>query len=153
MKLRYLLGILVCLGLLACESTQTEYLSPGKMQEVLMEIHYADAATERFEAKVQPRNALREDLYDQILVRYGLSREDFFISYKYYVEETFILDSLYGDMIDSFDVKVQRIEDSLSVSKARELEIKRIQKIGDTTKTPAKEIKAIWQKSPKDTEK
>lgn len=150
MKLRYLLVILACLGFGACESFQAEYLPPGKMQEILMEIHYADAATERFEAKIQPRNALREDLYDQILIRYGLSREDFFISYKYYVEETFILDSLYGDMIDSFDVKVQRLEDSLSVAKARELDIKRIQKVGDTTKT--KELKPVWQKSPKDTE-
>jgi len=137
---------------MACDERQTDYLPAGTMQEILKEIHYADAATERFEAKVQPRNALREDLYDQILKRYGISREDFFISYKYYVEETFTLDSLYGDMIDSFDVSVQRLEDSLSMAKARAMEIERIQKIKDTSKTAAKDKKAVWQKQPKGTE-
>ncbi|MEL7533983.1 MAG: hypothetical protein AAFN10_21920, partial [Bacteroidota bacterium] len=61
----------------------------------------------------------------------------------------FILDSLYGDMIDSFNVDVQRLEDSLSVAKARYIEIERLKKISDTSKTKAEDIEAVRQKQPK----
>ncbi|MEL6843553.1 MAG: DUF4296 domain-containing protein [Bacteroidota bacterium] len=137
------IGILCSFLLFACQDDQGEYLEPGLMQEILKEIHYADAATERFEAKVMPRNALREDMYDQILERYQLSREDFFRSYQYYVAETFLLDSLYADMIDSFDVQIQRLEDSLSVEKARTLNLTKKQP--DSTK----EAVPVWQQRPK----
>ena len=153
MKIRLLFLGLTSLLFFACDETQNDFLPPAQMQEILKEIHFADAATERFEAKIQPRNALREDLYDQILERYGISREDFFLSYRYYVEETFILDSLYGDMIDSFNVDVQRLEDSLSVSKARSMEFERLKKIEDTSKTKAEDIRPVWQKKSKGKEK
>lgn len=153
MEIRLLLIGIMSLVLLACKETQADYLPPAQMQEILREIHFADAATERFEAKLQPRNALREDLYDQILERYGISREDFFLSYRYYVEETFMLDSLYGDMIDSFNVDVQRLEDSLSVAKARSMEFERLKKIEDTSKTKAEDIRPVWQKKPEGKEK
>ncbi|MEL7338932.1 MAG: DUF4296 domain-containing protein [Bacteroidota bacterium] len=137
------IGILSGFLLLACQEEADDFLAPGLMQEILKEIHYADAATERFEAKVMPRNALREDMYDQILERYDLSREEFFRSYQYYVAETFLLDSLYADMIDTFDVRIQRLEDSLSVEKARSLKLK------DKQPDSTKKVVPAWQKRAK----
>jgi hypothetical protein len=98
------------LALLACREKEFQPLAPGLMQEIIQELHFADAAAERFEGKQKPRNTLRDELYDQIMARYGLTREEFYNSYFYYLEETYILDSLYQEMIDSLQARTHELE-------------------------------------------
>lgn len=103
-------SLLLVLLFTACEEKTFEPISYDTVKEVIMEFHFADATAERFEGKQKPRNVLRSELYDQVLDRFDLDRQQFFDSYYYYLQETYLLDSMYRQMIDSLDVVSHDLE-------------------------------------------
>ena len=96
--------------LLGCQEETFQPLPYATVKEVLREFHFADAAAERFEGKQKPRNLLRSELYDQILDRFQLDRETFYQSYYYYLTDSYLLDSMYTQLIDSLDLVVHDLE-------------------------------------------
>lgn len=108
---KLLLSSLVLMSLLlACQEEPFKPLPYGTVKEVIREFHFADAAAERFEGKQKPRNVLRSELYDQILERFELDRETFFESYYHYLKDSYALDSMYTQLIDSLDIVVHDLE-------------------------------------------
>lgn len=85
-----------CLLLLACEpAPPTNLIAPGVMEDILVQMHIADAYTERTRDPLAERNVARRDLYYEILDKYQLTDSAFYRSYRYYVSQPVQMDSMY----------------------------------------------------------
>ncbi len=130
------LGLLVALQ--ACQEAEPDLLPQELMREVLVELHVADAYTETQSSPVTYRNALREDLYLEILEKFELEEETFRHTYEYYTSHPNLMDSLYQEVIIQLE---QQLEGE------RALHLKEIGELPQEDEAPPEEApaRAPWQ--------
>ncbi len=113
-------GYLILLSLLAftaCKEKETPpagLLPVELMQEVLVELHVADAYTERNRQSLVYRNNLREDLYREVLTHFNVSEADFRTTYNYYISHPDLMDSLYQRVIVRLESQQEGVKKSWS---------------------------------------
>ena len=93
---------------LGCGDPKPNNLLPEEeMQEILSQLHMADAISDTRKKHILERKTFRNDIYDQILERYGLTRKTFYESYEYYLEHPVQMDSIYQRIIRDFDRQME----------------------------------------------
>lgn len=98
----------MCLALLipACQEQEEIHLSREVMRDVLVEFHIADGYTERMSKPLNYRNALREDLYREVLAKHQLDENTFRDTYDYYTAHPYEMDTLYQMIIEKLEVQL-----------------------------------------------
>ncbi|MEZ4827066.1 MAG: DUF4296 domain-containing protein [Bacteroidia bacterium] len=86
-------------------------LSEQKMQAVLADIHVMEGAGDANIRQIIARKNFREDMHDEIMKKNGISRDQFFKSYEYYINHPAQLDSIYYRMIKEYDAKMENSYD------------------------------------------
>lgn len=76
------------------------------MRDVLVEFHIADGYTERMSKPLNYRNALREDLYREVLEKHQLDEATFRKTYDYYTAHPYEMDTLYQLIIEKLEVQL-----------------------------------------------
>ncbi|MBX2903238.1 MAG: DUF4296 domain-containing protein [Chitinophagales bacterium] len=99
---KYLLFL--CIGLLcACNSNRqsapSNLIEADKMQLVLQDIHYADGLANREGEADNSTESRTKALYKGVFAKHGISEQQFFESFNYYLQHAAILDSIYKNMI------------------------------------------------------
>lgn len=137
------LGWLAGLLLLGCEAeiSKPDLLPADLMRDVLVEMHVADAYTERSKEPLIYRNDLRVDLYEEVLKKFSLDEQTFRHTYDYYTSHPAEMDSLYQQVIEHLD---RQLEGERQLNLERPL-------IRSEDKEPAPKLKEIparapWQK-------
>lgn len=101
-----ILLILMLMPLLSCKRQEKkQILSEEEMKKILMDMHISEAIAGRRGGLSVHRDMLRNDLMEDILEKYGISKETFFTSYQYYMEHPVELDSIYVQIIKVFEEK------------------------------------------------
>lgn len=95
-------------------------LSEEEVQEILSQLHMADAISDTRKKHILERKTFRNDIYDQILERYGLTRETFYESYEYYLEHPVQMDSIYQRIVRDFDRRMEEAYDEEYVGEKEE---------------------------------
>ncbi|MEO0896892.1 MAG: DUF4296 domain-containing protein [Bacteroidota bacterium] len=96
------------IGICGCdeeESIPKDAIPFEQMEEILLEFHIAEAIAGKKGGAMIQRHIMREDLHVEVLEKFGLDKETFFRSYEYYLLSPSVLDSLYGNIVDSLDLK------------------------------------------------
>lgn len=96
------IGLIIIVGILACNGRPSGVLEPKKMQDVLTDIIKADVFTQDFITKDTSLKPKVENakLQKQIFAKHKVSREEFYKSYDYYLQHSDdmipILDSIFA---------------------------------------------------------
>ena len=106
-----LLFLLGALTLTACGDKEAPYLSEERMLEILRELHMADVLAEAHGKSLGYRKELRNESYDEVLEVFEISREEFFRSYNYYLNEPEVMDSIYVRMIKDIEKRMEVARD------------------------------------------
>ena len=94
------------------ESTRTDILSEDEMTNVLLDIYITEAKVVNYTPRL-PRDTsmiIFDSLKMDVLDRYNLSDSLFKESLQYYFQRPDELDVIYGRIIDSLNLKIQKTE-------------------------------------------
>ena len=109
--MRFFYRILVFLLLMGCQwNNNSELIAPELMQDVLREMHLADAYVETLASPLGVRNETRDEIYDIILRNRNLSRTRFYESYDYYLTHPEELNEIYQSLINDLDSLMRKGE-------------------------------------------
>jgi len=96
--------------LLGCQGdAPTVALSQTEMEEILGQMHIADAWVDEQGGPLYLRNRSRDDLYDEILDQWSTDRATFYQSYQYYLAHPTELDSIYARMIRGLETELDTL--------------------------------------------
>jgi hypothetical protein len=114
--LAYLLVMCSLCTFTACKKKSTampeDTIDEATMLNILLEFHQAEAIAGKKGGLAVQREMLRKDLQEEILGQYGLDKETFYQSYKYYMEHPVVLDSIYSNIIQILEEKTTGEKDT-----------------------------------------
>ncbi|MEL6673804.1 MAG: DUF4296 domain-containing protein [Bacteroidota bacterium] len=101
-------GLILLLGISnsSCQEEERPPADMQRMQEILRELHLADAWVELRSGSVGVRNRARAEVYDTILANFGHNRTTFYEDYQYYLQRPALLDTIYERLIQELDDKI-----------------------------------------------
>lgn len=101
------LSMLLTAGCASDNEPPEDLISTTEMQNLLIELHQAEGIVEMRGGPLVKRKVLRDEMYDDVLGKYGLDRVRFFESYQYYLANPIVLDSMYSQIVDSLSARLE----------------------------------------------
>lgn len=102
----YVLALALLLGSCADETSSTQ-IPPEEMAEILKQIHLADGWVDQKGGTLERRQAMRNEIYDEVLAQYGYEKEEFYAAYRYYTDRPIVLDSIYTSIIAYMEAELE----------------------------------------------
>ena len=109
---RFLLFVFTLIGLASCKKEQSvpeNLLTKDQMVKLLMEVHILEARVKRLavppDSAKKIYNSFERRLFDEL----NVDRDVYESSYKYYLAQMDIMDEIYSVVVDSLNVRQQRV--------------------------------------------
>ncbi len=116
------IAFILCLSFFACERILApEVIPPEKMKFILRDLMISSGIVDLKTQNLRSKDNIRRDLNEELLHAYGISKEDFFNSYTYYIEHAVEMDTMFQWIIKDLQriqqqVPPEVIKDTLSVA-------------------------------------
>lgn len=98
--------IVLFLTTLSCKKSPEPVVPPQQMAAIMEELHLASSISEATTMSYAERLHYKNELIEGILVKNGITREDFYNSYIYYINRPMEIDSIYGSIRASVSAKI-----------------------------------------------
>ncbi len=97
-----LISVLFLVGLLACNSTEEKYriLKPKEFEQVIYEIHVADAMLKLKNKNDRSQKSVYESYYNHIFLKHQISQADFEANIRRYSAETGSFSEMYEKILN-----------------------------------------------------
>ena len=108
--MKQLLFSIILFALAGCSGMQkdtppADLIAQGKMIQVLVDIHVADAVVENKSGAQNPNLPLTNALYEQIYKNHGITATQYKTSFKYYESHAELMDKMYEQVITELSKK------------------------------------------------